>query len=337
MQALVMTAIGGPEVLQLQAVPCPVIQEPHEILIRVMAAGVNPADYRVRKRMPPMDKWTLPAEGLILGLEGAGIVEAVGSAVTRFQVGDEVYYWDGGFIGSPGNYAQFKVLSEHYMARKPRTLSFAEAAALPVVAITGWEALHTHATLAAGEYLLVQGGAGGLGHIGIQLGKLLGARVAATVSTEAKAALATSLGAEHVILYRHEAVAPSLRQWTGKDGVDVVYDTVGDAVFSESVDLLTMHGRLVTAAYPTAWPTGGIFAPALHNVRISFEAMAHALRSHEARVQQTTILETVAQQVDDGYLRVVLDRAYPLAKAGEAQRALEAGEISGRLAVEIPH
>ena len=336
MKALVMTAIGGPEVLQVQSVPCPVIREPHEILVRVMAAGVNPADYRVRKRMPPMDKWTLPAEGLILGLEGAGIVEAIGSAVTRFNVGDEVYYWDGGFVGSQGNYAQFKVLNEHYIARKPSTLSFAEAAALPVVAITGWEALHSHAGLKSGEYLLVQGGAGGLGHIGIQLGKLLGARVATTVSTEAKAALAASLGADHIIMYRSEEVAASLRKWTGQDGVDVVYDTVGDAVFSQSVGLLTMHGRLVTAAYPTSWPTEDIFATALKNIRISFEAMAHALRSHEARVKQTTILEAMAKQVDDGRLKVVLDRTYPLAEAGEAQRVLEAGEISGRLAVEVP-
>ncbi|KOS05294.1 hypothetical protein AM493_04035 [Flavobacterium akiainvivens] len=337
MQALVMTDVGGPEVLQLQSVPCPTIQQPNEILVRVMAAGVNPADYRVRKRMPPSTDWVLPKEGVILGLEGAGIVEAIGSDVTRFKVGDEVYYFDGGFIGSQGNYAQFKIVNEHYLAHKPKTLSFAEAATLPVVGITSWEALYDRANLKSEEYLLVQGGAGGLGHIGIQLGKLLGAHVATTVSTDAKAKLVKSLGAEHIIMYRTEDVGKSLKAWSGEKGIDVVYDTVGDPVFSQSVDFLTMHGRLVSAAYPTSWPTGDIFLPALKNIQISFEAMGHALSSHDLRIKQTKILENIAKYVDEGNLRLVLDKSYPLAEAGEAQRSLEDGEITGRVALEIPH
>ncbi|KOS08240.1 hypothetical protein AM493_06725 [Flavobacterium akiainvivens] len=337
MQALVMTAVGGPEVLQMQSVPSPIIKEPHEILIRVMAAGVNPADFRVRKRMPPSTDWELPKNGIILGLEGAGIVEAVGSDVSRFKVGDEVYYFDGGFIGSQGNYAQFKTVNEYYVAHKPSTLSFAQAAALPVVAITSWEALHDRANLQPRDYLLVQGGAGGLGHIGIQLAKISGARVATTVSTDEKAELVKNLGADHIIMYRNENVGESLQKWTGKDGVDVVYDTVGDGAFSQSVDLLTTYGRLVTAAYPTSWPNGDIFAPALKNIQISFEAMGHALASHESRIVQTQILEAVAKYVDDGQMAVVLGRTYPLIEAGEAQRALESGEITGRVSLEIPH
>ncbi len=337
MQAMVMTATGGPEVLQLKSVPRPELSDPHQILVRVMAAGVNPADLRVRKRMPPQSDWQVPEGGIVLGLEGAGIVEAVGADVTRFKVGDEVYYFDGGFIGAQGNYAQFKVLDEHYAARKPSKLNFAQAAALPVVAITGWESLCERATLEAGEHLLVQGGAGGLGHIGIQLGKLLGAHVAATVSTQAKAELARRAGADRVILYRNEDVADALRSWTGKDGVDVVYDTVGDDVFSQSVDLLGPHGRLVSAAYPEAWPTADIFSAAIKNVHIAFEAMGHALGDHDQRIVQTKILEMVGRHVDDGNLFVFLDRTYPLAEAGKAQSALEAGQITGRLALEIPH
>src|SRR5690349_7844234 len=116
MEAMVMTAIGGPEVLQLRSVPRPQIQVPNQVLIRVMAAGVNPADLRMRKRMPPITSWEVPADGMILGSEGSGIVEATGAAVTRFKAGDEVYYWDGGFPGAQGNYAQFKVIDEHYAA-----------------------------------------------------------------------------------------------------------------------------------------------------------------------------------------------------------------------------
>ena len=336
MLAVVMTAVGGPEVLQQRSVPRPAISDPHHILIRVMAAGVNPADLRIRKRMPPLVGWEVPPEGIILGLEGAGIVEEVGPAVTRFKTGDEIYYFDGGFIGWPGNYAQFKVLDEHYAARKPRRLSFAEAAAVPVTAITSWEALVDHGRLRESEYLLVQGGAGGLGYIGVQLGKLLGAHVATTVSTEAKADLARRLGADRVIMYRDEDLAAAVQAWTGKEGVDVVYDTVGDPVFSRSVDLLASHGRLVTAAYPTSWPSSDIVGAALRNVEISFEAIGHALRGHDFRLAQTKILEIVAAHIDEGRLQVVLDRSYPLADAGKAQQALEAGEILGGVALEIP-
>jgi NADPH2:quinone reductase len=279
----------------------------------------------------------MPAEGVILGMEGSGVIEATGSAVTRFKAGDEVYYWDGGFIGTQGNYAQFKIVNEHYAARKPRSLSFPEAAVLPVVVITSWEALYDRARLESGDYLLVQGGAGGLGHIGVQLGKLRGAHVAATVSTQSKATIVQNLGADRAILYRDEDVAAAVQAWSGKDGADVVFDTVGDAVFGQSIDLLATYGRLVSAAYPSSWPKGDLFVPALKNVEIAFEAMGHALRSHELRVKQTRILEIAAQYVDEGRLRVVLDRVYPLSQAGEAQKSLESGEITGRLALEIPH
>lgn len=337
MQAMVMTAVGGPDVLQMQTVPRPEITDPHHILVRVLAAGVNPADIRIRERMPPLTTWDMPSEGIILGLEGAGIVEEVGPAVTRFRKGDEVYYCDGGFIGAAGSYAPFKAVNEHYAACKPAALNFEEAAALPIVTITGWEALSDHAQVSNGDYLLVQGGAGGLGHIGIQLGKLLGANVAATVSTEAKADLARRMGADRVIMYRTEDVGAAVRAWTGKDGVDVVYDTVGDAAFSASIELLDFHGRLVTAAYPTSWPSSDIFQTALRNIRISFEAMGHAHRSHELRAEQTRILEMAAAYADEGQFRVVLDQVFPLEQAGEAQRVLETGATSGKLVLRISH
>jgi NADPH:quinone reductase len=335
MQAIVMTAVGGPDVLALRSVSRPEIADPCDMLVRVMAAGVNPADVRMRERLPPVTAWEVPPEGILPGLEGAGIVEAVGPAVTRFRKGDAVYYFDGGFPGAAGSYAEFKVVNQAYAARKPNRLSFVEAAVLPVVTITGWEALHDHARLRQGECLLVHGGAGGLGHIGIQLGKLLGARVAATVSNRAKADLAKRLGADHVILYRDEDVASSIRQWTDHGGVDVVYDTVGDAVFSQSLDLLAPFGRLVSAAYPTAWPTSDIFAAALRNISISFEAMGHALGSHAARVRQTAILEQATGRIDEGSLRPVVGRTFPLQGAAAAQSALAHGEIIGRVALDL--
>ena len=217
----------------------------------------------------------------------------------------------------------------------PASLSFEQAAALPVVAITAWEALVDRARLSKDDHLLVQGGAGGLGHIAIQIGKLLGAQVAATVSTQAKADLVRSLGADRAILYRDEGVASAVLGWTGTDGADVIFDTVGDAVLSQSIDLLGTHGRFVTAAYPTSWPTTDIFAAALKNITLSFEAIGHAFRGHGFRIEQTRILETVARHVDNGDLSVIVDRCYPLAEAAEAQHALEAGEIMGRVVLKI--
>jgi NADPH:quinone reductase len=337
MYAMVQTAVGGPEVLEWRSVTKPQVSQPHEILVCIMAAGVNPADLRIRKRMPPMTNWEVPVEGIILGLEGAGVIEAIGPEVTRFKVGDAVYYWDGGFPGLPGSYAQYKVLDESHAAAKPQSISFEEAAALPIVLLTSWEALYDRINLKAGEYLLVQGGLGGLGHIGIQLGKLRGAHVAATVSSAEKAVMARDLGADHVILYKVEDVQAAVNSWTGKDGADVIYDTVGDAVFGPSFDLLANYGRLVSAAYPTAWPQEGIFAAAVKNISVSFEAMSHALGHPDLRIEQTRIFEAGAKLVDEGKLKVILGRSYPLEEAGLAQETLDRGEITGRVALRIPH
>jgi NADPH:quinone reductase len=226
------------------------------------------------------------------------------------------------------------VIDERLAGRKPKSLSFAEAAVLPVVAITGWEALYDRVSLKADDYLHVQGGLGGLGHIGIQLGVLRGAKVAATVSTRAKAELAKQLGAERVILYKDEDVGAAMRDWTGKDGADVIYDTVGDGVFVPSFDLLASFGRLVSAAYLTSWPKGGIFGTALKNQLVTFEAMDHPGNDPEKRGVQVRILEDVGDLVDQGKLKVLLDRSYPLAEAREAQDALERGQIVGRVALD---
>ncbi|MDR2283345.1 MAG: zinc-binding dehydrogenase [Sphingobacterium sp.] len=337
MQAIVMTTFGGPEVLELRSVNKPFIRTPNEVLIRVIAAGVNAGDLKIREGDRPLKELGLPEEGVILGFEGAGIVEAVGANVSRFKVGDEVYYYDGGVPGIQGNYAQFKALDENYVAHKPKSLSFAEAASLPVIAIASWESLHDRIRLQKGDYLLVQGGAGGLGHIGIQLGKILGAHVATTVSNEDKAKFVKDMGADKIIRYKNENIKEAIQEWTQKNGVDAIYDTVGDAVFSQSIDLLDMHGRIVSPAFPTAWPTSDIVSATYRNIQISFEAMGHALSSPEARIRQTGILENVATLVDDDRLHVELDRTYDLKDLNEAHRALENGEIVGKSALIITH
>ena len=222
MRAVLMTAVGGPEVLRIADVPEPTLAGEHDVLVRLRAAGINPIDYKLRSRGTIGGK--LPA---ILGWDGAGVVEGVGSSVTRVRPGDEVYFCDGGFGPTPGTYEEIKVIEERYLAHKPRGLSFVEAAAAPLVTITAWEALRERARVSRDQRVLVQAGAGGVGHMSLQIARLAGARVATTVSPGPKADLAAALGAELCIDYQHEDVGERLRAWTGMDGADVVHDTVG--------------------------------------------------------------------------------------------------------------
>jgi NADPH:quinone reductase-like Zn-dependent oxidoreductase len=336
MKAVIQRGHGGPEVLQMEEVDTPVISRPHEVLVRVRAAGVNPADWQARKRPFAAYVKEQKDSGLILGLDGAGVVDAVGTAVSRFKPGDAVYYVDGGFGIYPGSYAEFKLVDEHYLARKPSTLGFEEAAALPVVLLTVWEALYERAGVKAGDFVLVHGGAGGLGHIGIQLAKRASARVATTVSSEAKANIAIDLGAEKIIRYREENVREVLSAWTGKDGADVVFDTVGHDNFARSFDLVAPYGVLLNGVVSN-WPSGDNTMAEFKNIRIAFENMGlpQVVRDHAARLRQTAILEEGARVIDEGGLRVLLDRTYPITEAGEAQRAREAGEITGRVVLAI--
>ncbi|MCA1991991.1 MAG: alcohol dehydrogenase catalytic domain-containing protein, partial [Coleofasciculus sp. S288] len=197
MKAVLMTAAGEPEVLQLQDVPQPKLQNDTQILVRLHAAGVNPIDTKLRQRgtfYPDQ----MPA---ILGCDGAGVVEAAGSNVQRFRVGDEVYFCAGGLGKSgTGNYAQYTVVDERLVALKPTSLSFSEAAAAPLVLITAWESLYDRGRLEAGRKVLIHAGAGGVGHVAIQLAKLRGTEVCTTVGSQEKARLVRQLGADHPIL-----------------------------------------------------------------------------------------------------------------------------------------
>ncbi len=181
MRAVLMTAVGGPEVLKLAEVPEPEIKHDHDVRVRLLAAGINPIDYKLRQ--DGLISGALPA---VLGWDGAGVVEATGSAVQRVRPGDEVYFCDGGFGPAPGTYAEVKVIDERYLAQKPGRLSFVEAAAAPLVTITAWEAQRDRARTGEGQMVLVQAGAGGVGHMSVQIARLAGARVATTVTRAQK-------------------------------------------------------------------------------------------------------------------------------------------------------
>jgi NADPH:quinone reductase len=326
MRAIEMTAAGGPEVLRLAELPEPATAGEHDVKVRLRAAGVNPVDYKLRSG--GTIGGTLPA---VLGWDGAGVVEDTGPGVTRFRPGDAVYFCDGGFGPVPGTYQEVKVVDERFLARKPERLSFTEAAAAPLVTITAWEALRERARITAGQRVLVQGGAGGVGHMSVQIARLAGARVAATVSPGPKTELATALGAELCIDYRHQDVGGAVRGWTGTDGADVVHDTVGGKTFTACFTLVRPYGDLVSNV-ESAWEDEAVEAMQQRNLRVSFTWMPapSVFGWQEQRVRQREILEQAAAAFDAGELRVQVGATFPLARAADAHRALEAGEVTGK-------
>jgi NADPH2:quinone reductase len=332
MKAVLMTAPGDPEVLQLQEVSDPMIQTYTEILVRLHAAGVNPIDTKLRQRgtfYPDQ----MPA---ILGCDGAGVVEAVGANVQRFRVGDEVYFCGGGLGAKLGNYAEMAVVDEQFVAHKPTSLSFVEAAAAPLVLITAWEALYDRGRLEPGQRVLIHAGAGGVGHVAIQLAKLRGAEVCTTVSSQDKARLVRQLGADHPILYKQTDFVQATLDWTEGEGVDLAFDTIGGKTFYDTFPAVRVYGDVVTILEPDPayinWKTARS-----RNLRISFELMLTPMLQGlvVAQQHQAAILEQCATLIDEGRLTIHLSQTLPLQDAAAAHKAIETGSTTGKIALII--
>lgn len=333
MKAIVITAPGAPEALQLVEVPTPQIQNDTEILIRLHAAGVNPVDTKLRSKgtFYPNE---MPA---ILGCDGAGVVAEIGNKVERFKVGDEVYFCAGGLGKSgTGNYAEFTVVDERWVARKPASLSFAEAAAAPLVLITAWESLYDRGRLEAGQKVLIHAGVGGVGHVAIQLAKLKGAEVCTTVGSQEKARLARQLGADYTILYKQTDFVQAVLDWTEGEGVDLAFDTIGGKIFYDTVPAVRVYGDLVSILEPN--PADGNWKTARsRNLRISLEIMlTPGLQGIvPAQLHQTQILEQCATLIDEGKLKIHLSQSFPLQDAVAAHKAIESGSTTGKISLLI--
>src|SRR5687768_4579771 len=332
MNAMLMTAPGGLEVLKLVTVPVPQVSNPKQLLVRVHAAGVNPIDTKIRKQ-----HFFYPSNlPVTLGVEGAGVVEKVGAEVTRFGVGDEVYFFGNGLGADPGSYAEYTLIEEHYAARKPTKLTMIEAAALPVVLITAWEALVDRIALNSGERILIHAGAGGVGHIAVQLAVARGARVAATVSGDEKAQFVRSLGAELTIDYRQQDFVEETLRWTDGRGADVVLDTVGGPTFCKSFEALRLYGRMATLL-STACELADVNKARLRNLTIGLVQMTAPLYlgNVEARCAQTRILENCGALLDQGKLKVSVSSVLPLRDAATAHRMIEAGHTVGKVVLRM--
>ncbi|MDQ6996721.1 MAG: zinc-dependent alcohol dehydrogenase family protein [Mariprofundus sp.] len=330
MRAILMVKPGAAEVLQSAELDKPRCGD-NEVLVQVVAAGVNPIDTKLRAN------GLYFADGLpaILGCDGAGIVEAVGAEVTCFEPGDAVYFCYGGLGQAAGNYAEYIAVPEPFVAQKPDCLDFIDAAAAPLVLITAWEALFDRARIQSGQKVFIHAGAGGVGHVAIQLAKLAGCDVATSVSSEEKADAVAALGADMVINYRQQDVTKALLAWTDDAGVDVAFDTVGGEAFNQLIPATKVYGDIVTILQVPEnadWKT-----IRLRNIRISHELMLTpmVLGLNEAAEHHGDILEQCAQFFDEQKLSIFVSDTFPLEQAAEAHRIIEAGSMAGKLVLEI--
>ncbi|MEA3275088.1 MAG: zinc-dependent alcohol dehydrogenase family protein [Pseudomonadota bacterium] len=327
MKVIEMREPGGPDVLTVAERTMPALTEPTGLLVCLDAAGVNPVDTKIRSRgvMVPDG---LPA---VLGCDGAGVVEAVGDEVTRFKPGDAVWFCHGGLGGPEGNYAEYALVDESVAQRKPRTLDFIHAAAAPLVLITAWEALFDRARLSDGKTALVHAGAGGVGHVAIQLARLAGARVCTTVSGPEKAELVHKLGAEYAINYLEEDLVEAVMDWTEGQGVDIALDTVGPEVFRRTIPAMADYGDLVTILDPG--PDVDWKEARNRNLRIGFELMLTPMLRNlpQARAHQGEILRRCGEWIDGGELHIHVSDTFPLERAADAHRLIEQGHVQGKL------
>lgn len=331
MKAIHITQTGGPEVLEVVDVPLPEITSSTGVRVKLHAAGINPVDTKMRSGAYPID--TLP---LIPGCDGAGVIESVGADVAELREGDEVYFFHGGVSGIPGNYAEYIVLDERFVANKPRSLDFNQAAAAPLVLLTAWESLFDRASVRDGDTVLIHAGAGGVGHVAIQLAKHVGARVITTVGSEEKAEFVRILGANEVINYRTQDVVETVLDLTNGNGADMVMDNVGGEVFKQSIPATRVYGDLVTLLQ---FPDDVDWSVArFRNLRICQEVMLTPLvfGLEDAQRHQTWILNQCSRLFDSGKLSIHLEKVFAFEEVIEAHRRIETGRTQGKLVLAVP-
>lgn len=296
------------------------------VLIRVKATSVNPLDCKLRTGVFPHLVTSFP---MVLHGDVAGIVEAVGEDVTAFAAGDEVYGCAGGLLAMQGALAEYMLVDAKLIAHKPRALSMLEAAALPLVSLTAWEALITRAQVQPNQSVLIHAGIGGVGHIAIQLAKAFGARVYTTVSTAEKMEMVAKLGVDAVINYKKTSVESYVSTHTDGKGFDVVFDTVGGENLSHSFQAVAMYGQIISIQ------AGGNFdlTPAfIKSASIHLILQPLPLITGERRAHYGDILKKIAHLVDQGKISPLIDRTtFTIQQAAKAHKHLESGQAFGKV------
>jgi NADPH:quinone reductase-like Zn-dependent oxidoreductase len=331
-KAFVLDGYGSADRVHAREVPPPELKD-DDVMIQIQAAGVNPVDSKIRDGdFKVFLRYRMP---IILGCDVAGVVVGVGSRVRRFKLGDEVY-------ARPadqriGAFAELIAVNEDYVALKPKALTMAEAASIPLVGLTAWQALIERANLQPGQKVLIHAGSGGVGTFAIQLAKHIGATVATTTST-GNVGLVKSLGADVVIDYRKEDFADTLRDY------DVVLNSLDKVTLEKSLRVLKPGGHLISIS----GPPDAAFARSLGLpwfIRTIMSLLSYGIRRKAKRRQAKYSflfmradgdqLANITRLIDDGSIRPIVDRVFPFAETKEAMTYVEAGRAKGKVVVSM--
>jgi NADPH:quinone reductase-like Zn-dependent oxidoreductase len=315
MRAIAFTAFGGSEKLNLIDLPLPIPSD-SEVQFKVSYAGVNPVDWKIREGLL---KDRIPHEfPIISGWEASGVVTAVGKNVNKFKVGDHVY----GYCRKPlvkwGTYAEYVTCDESALALKPNSLNFAQAAVIPLVGLTAWQALYIQAKLQKGESILIHAGAGGVGSLAIQFAKATGAKVYTTAS-KANHPYVKDLGADVLIDYTSENFVGVIKK-LAPSGLDVVFDTVGGKTFKESLEVLKPGGRLVS------------LLEQLDPVEAGRRKIQAAYVFVAANSQQLT---QIGELITQGVVKPPHLEEMALEEAAKAQDRLKEGHTKGKIVLRV--
>lgn len=318
--------------MRLAEMPAPETGE-NEVLIEIHAASINPIDFKIRDgKVKLLLKYQMP---LILGNDLSGVVIKVGSKVTRFKVGDEIYARPRKI--NIGTFAEYISIHEEDIALKPKNLSFEEAASIPLVGLTSYQALSDILQLQKGQKILIQAGSGGVGTFAIQLAKLMGATVATTAS-EAGADLVKSLGADEIINYKTENFEEILKNY------DAVFDTLGGKVLEKSFEVVKSGGKVVSVSGLPNVRFGKEYGSGFFKTLL-FSLASHKLTALEKKhnVQYTFLfmkpsgeqLRIIANHIETGKIKPVIDRVYAFQDAQKAMEYTELGRAKGKVVLKI--
>ncbi|MGF9871213.1 NADP-dependent oxidoreductase [Bacillus tropicus] len=318
--------------MRMAEVPTPEINE-YEVLVEIHAASINPIDFKIRDgKVKMLLKYEMP---LILGNDFSGVITKVGSKVTRFKVGDEIYARPR--KNKIGTFAEYIAIHEDDIALKPKNLSFEEAASIPLVGLTSYQALHDIMQLQKGQKILIHAGSGGVGTFAIQLAKIMGATVTTTAS-EAGANLVKSLGADEIINYKTEKFEDMLTNY------DAVFDTIGGTTLEKSFNIIKSGGNVVSVSGMPNARFGkefgsGFFKTLLFS--LASKKLTALEKKHNARYSFLFMkpsgdqLRTIANYIEAGKIKPVIDRVFPFEDAQKAMEYSEAGRAKGKIIVKI--
>jgi len=332
MKAAVMQKYGKPENIQFLDIEKPKIAH-NEVLVKMKAASINPVDWKIMKgELKPIIHFSFPMR---LGSDGAGIIEEVGSAVNDFNVGDEVYFRTE--VSHMGTFAEYINISSDLIAKKPSNMTFTEAASIPLVGLTSYQALSDRANIKSGNKVLIHAGSGGIGTFAIQYAKHIGAYVA-TTGSEKRFDLLKNLGADKLIDYKKEQFENELKDY------DIVYDTIGADYHEKSYKVLAKDGKLVSIlGIPTVDVLSKLGAnwliKTISRINLMFKnnqaKKHHATYLHHFMHGSGKELAAIGKIIEQGKIKAVIDSTYSLEKLKEAINNSVGGRAVGKIVVEI--